>query len=260
MEFEVVCVVVECFICLYLQYFNVDYVYYFKGLFFFDQDCGLLVCFLLLDMIKCDLGVVCDFFNEFVQFISCFFNSCYVLDVKVCMVYLCNLLVVYEVYVGYYYLKCQVYVVVVNCGCYVVENFQEILVVGDGLVIMVEVYCCLGFDDLVSISLEIFKFNYLDNVSFKDGEFVVCESEVDICFWLVKVILGLIEGGELLLYMEIQVVKDVIKQYEDVEWEIFVELKLENQDYSVDDEKLESDDDEDFGCFWWSYMIFGFFD
>lgn len=141
-----------------------------------------------------------------------------------------------------------------------VENFQETPAVGDGLAIMVEAYRRLGLDDLASTSLETLKLNYPDNASLKDGEFVARESEADTRSWLAKATLGLIEGGEPPPHMETQAAKDVIKQYEDAEREIPAELKPENQDHSADDEKPESDDDEDSGRSWWSYMTFGLFD
>ncbi|EPK5165092.1 TPA: outer membrane protein assembly factor BamD [Pseudomonas aeruginosa] len=260
MEPEAARAAAERFIRLHPQHPNVDYAYYLKGLSSFDQDRGLLARFLPLDMTKRDPGAARDSFNEFAQLTSRFPNSRYAPDAKARMVYLRNLLAAYEVHVGHYYLKRQAYVAAANRGRYVVENFQETPAVGDGLAIMVEAYRRLGLDDLASTSLETLKLNYPDNASLKDGEFVARESEADTRSWLAKATLGLIEGGEPPPHMETQAAKDVIKQYEDAEREIPAELKPENQDHSADDEKPKSDDDEDSGRSWWSYMTFGLFD
>lgn len=77
----VVLVVVDCFIQLYLNYFSVDYVYYFKGLINFNDNLGWFGCFLNQDLSECDLKVVCVVYDVFKMLIMCFLNSKYMLDV-----------------------------------------------------------------------------------------------------------------------------------------------------------------------------------
>ncbi|VTL97908.1 competence protein ComL [Pseudomonas aeruginosa] len=259
MEPEAARAAAERFIRLHPQHPNVDYAYYLKGLSSFDQDRGLVARFLPLDMTKRDPGAARDSFNEFASSPAASPTAATPLTQ------------------GAHGLPAQPAGGLRGACRPLLPQAPGLRrrgqpwslrggelpgnpAVGDGLAIMVEAYRRLGLDDLASTSLETLKLNYPDNASLKDGEFVARESEADTRSWLAKATLGLIEGGEPPPHMETQAAKDVIKQYEDAEREIPAELKPENQDHGADEEKPESDDDEDSGRSWWSYMTFGLFD
>lgn len=172
LDYEVVVVIVECFININLDYFQFDYVYYMKGLVFYSVDRGLLECFIFSDFIEWDMGLVWELFEDFNWLINCFFDSKYVVDVCQCMVYLCNLLVVYELQVVLFYMCRGVFVVVVNCGCYVVENFDISLAVLDVLVLMVQVYIELDMFDFCDSIVKVLKYNFFNYFGLdKNGNF-----------------------------------------------------------------------------------------
>ena len=246
----------ERFIRLHPQHPNVDYAYYLKGLASFDQDRGLIARFVPLDMTKRDPGAARDSYNEFAQLTSRYPNSRYAPDAKQRMIYLRNLLAAYEIHAGYYYLSRQAYVAAANRGRYVVENFQETPAVADGLALMTEAYQRLTLDELAATSLETLKLNYPDHPTLVDGQFVPREEEADNRSWLAKVTLGLIETDTPLPPGETRASQDVIRQYEEAEEQIPDELKPEGQDEADE----ASNDSQDNGRSWFSYMTFGLFD
>ena len=250
------------FIRLHPQDANVDYAYYLKGLAAYDQDTGLLARFLPLDMTKRDPGAARDSFNDFAQLTRRFPDSRYSPDAKQRMIHLRNLLAAYEIHVADYYIRRQAYVAASNRGRYVVENFQETPAVGDGLAVMVESYQKLGMDELAATSLEVLKFNYPDNSSLVDGQFVPRQGEEDNRSWLAKATLGLIEDSDPLPPGETRASRDIIRQYEDAQEEIPDELQPENREefnkhIREADEDIEMEDEE---VHWYNFWISGWFD
>ena len=249
------------FIRLHPQDANVDYAYYLKGLAAYDQDTGLISRFLPLDMSKRDPGAARDSFNDFAQLTRRFPNSRYSPDARQRMIHLRNLLAAYEIHVADYYIRRKAYVAAANRGRYVVENFQETPAVGDGLAVMVEAYQKLGMDDLAATSLDVLKYNYPDNASLVDGQFVPRQDEEDDRSWLAKATLGLIEDGEPLPPGETRASRDIIRQYEDAQEEIPDELQPENREefnkhIREANEDIEMEDEQ---VRWYDFSIFDWF-
>lgn len=153
---------IDCFICIYLIYCNIVYLYYFCGLVNGNCDMVFLCWVWFLDLSCCDLFVLCQVYVDFIIVIECYFNSCYVVDVCQCMIVLCDVFVQYELDNVLYYLCCQVWVLVVGCVNYLLEIYLQSVFQYDVVVILVEVYMYLDNKLLVDDVCCVFELNQFD--------------------------------------------------------------------------------------------------
>ncbi len=135
------------------------------------------------DPSKRDPGKARDSFKDFAQLLTLYPNSQYASDARARMIYLRNLLAVYEINVSEFYIERQAYLSALNRARYVVENYQGAPQVPRALEIMTEMYLRLGLNDLADHSLAVLKTNHPDSKMLDGkGNFLVAAQITDPSF------------------------------------------------------------------------------
>jgi len=149
----------ERFMRLYPRSNNLDYVYYVKGVTYFEQGKNVLNRRLPLVTSRRDLGSARNAFNEFAELTRRFPDSKYAADAKQRMIYLRNLLAEHEVHVAKYYLQRKAYVAAVNRSKYIIENFDGTPAVIEGLQVLQQAYIGLQMPELAHNAQRVLELN-----------------------------------------------------------------------------------------------------
>lgn len=148
------------FIRLYPQNEAIDYAYYLRGLVNFERGKGLADQFLAIDDSQRDPGSALQAFKDFKDLGERFPDSVYLEDAQKRMVYLRNLLALYEINVANYYMRRGAFVAATNRARYIIENYSRSESVPDALVIMAKCYKILEMNDLYEDAMRILTMNY----------------------------------------------------------------------------------------------------
>lgn len=171
------------FIRLYPDHPNLDYAYYMKGMAFYSEDGRIMGRYMPTDPSKRDPGKARESFADFSQLLSQYPQSPYASDARARMIYLRNLLALYEIHVSEFYIERQAYLAALNRARYIVENYQGSPSVPRALEIMTEMYLRMGLNDLADSSLAILKANHPDSPALDaNGDFLVSSQITDPSF------------------------------------------------------------------------------
>ena len=147
------------FIKLHPRHPSVDYAYYLKGLVRFVEGRSVLGRFIPKDMSQHDSGAALQSFRAFEELVQRFPESRYAEDSRQRMLYLKNILAMYEIHVARYYMKRGAWLAAANRARHVVENYQRTPAVSDALVVMTSAYMQMGLDDLAADAARVLRLN-----------------------------------------------------------------------------------------------------
>lgn len=166
---EVESAVAACdrFIKLYPNHPSIDYIYYLKGLVYFNQDVGFVGRVMDQDQSERDPKSMRDAFEAFKELVARYPSSKYAEDATLRMRYLVNLLSAHEVHVARYYYKRSAYVAASNRAKYALETFPQTPALEEALFIMVKSYDALGMNDLRDSANTVMLKNFPDSTYLK---------------------------------------------------------------------------------------------
>ena len=141
---------------------RVDYVWYIKGLVYFERSPNFLERWFRTDLTERPPQDVQRSFQAFQTLIERYPSSEYAHDARQRMVFLRDRLADYEVHVADYYLRRAAYVAAIARARYCIENYDGAPAVQDALDIMISAYEGLGLADLAERSREVYALNYPD--------------------------------------------------------------------------------------------------
>lgn len=142
---------------------NVDYAYYLKGLVNFNQGSSITTRFLPIDKSQRDASSALTSFEDFAVLLKRFPNSRYVVDAKLRMTYLRNILAQHEINVAQYYMRQSAFLAAANRARYVVEHYSRTPAIPDALVLMAKAYKVMELTQLSADTLRVLQFNYPDH-------------------------------------------------------------------------------------------------
>ncbi len=148
------------FIKLSPRHSKVDYVYYIKGLVYFEQNRGSLDRFLALDRSQRDQRGLTQSIQAFEELIERFPKSKYSPDAQKRMIYLRNIQAQHEIHVALFYLKRGAYIASANRAKKVIASYQKSHLVSKALVILAKNYKIMGLHALSHRTLEILQSKY----------------------------------------------------------------------------------------------------
>lgn len=139
---------------------RVDYVWYIKGLVYFERSPNFLERWFHTDLTERPPQDVQRSFQAFQTLIERYPASEYAGDARQRMIFLRNRLADYEVHVADYYLRRAAYVAAIARARYCIENYDGAPAVRDALDITISAYEGLGLTDLAERSREVYALNY----------------------------------------------------------------------------------------------------
>jgi outer membrane protein assembly factor BamD len=146
---------------------NVDYVYYLKGLVYFNEDLGLFGKLSRQDRTERDPKSARESFDAFKDLVQRFPESRYTPDALARMKYLVNALASHEVHVARYYMKRGAYVAAANRAQYALKNYPQAPVQEEALLIMVQAYNTLGMPELRDDAERVLRRNFPESAHLK---------------------------------------------------------------------------------------------
>jgi outer membrane protein assembly factor BamD len=166
-EPESAIVAADRFLKLYPRHPKIDYVYFLKGLVYFEFNQGSLERFLPLERSQRDPTSLRQAYQVFSELVMRFPKSKYYQDAKQRMIYLRNVLAMHELQVAEFYMKRGAYLAAANRAKTVVESYQRTPAVPDALVILSKSYKIMGLNDLYADTLKVLKLNYPEHEGIK---------------------------------------------------------------------------------------------
>ena len=155
------------FIKLHPNHPSVDYVYYLKGLVYFNEDLGLFGKVSRQDRTERDPKSARESFDAFKDLVQRFPESKYAPDALARMKYLVNALAAHEVHVARYYMKRGAYVAAANRAQYALKNYPQAPVQEEALLIMVRAYDVLGMPELRDDAERVLRRNFPESAHLK---------------------------------------------------------------------------------------------
>ena len=155
------------FIKLHPNHPSVDYVYYLKGLVYFNEDLGLFGKVSRQDRTERDPKSARESFDAFKDLVQRFPESKYTPDALARMKYLVNALAAHEVHVARYYMKRGAYVAAANRAQYALKNYPQAPVQEEALLIMVRAYDVLGMPELRDDAERVLRRNFPESAHLK---------------------------------------------------------------------------------------------
>lgn len=137
-----------------------DYVYYLRGLSYFEQDRNIIQRYFRLDLAERDLDASEKAYQDFATLIRNYPKSTYVADARQRMVHLRNLLAKHQLQVAQFYMKRDAYIAAINRANDVVQHYQGTPSVPDSLVVLVTAYSQLDRPDDASKAFALLQKNY----------------------------------------------------------------------------------------------------
>ncbi len=172
-EPESAIIAADRFLRLYPRHPKIDYVYYIKGLVYFDLNQGALDRILPLDRSQRDQNSAMQSFQAFSELLTRFPGSKYNKDARQRMIYLRNMLAQHELNVAQFYMKRGAYVAAANRAKTVIASYQRTPAMPDALVMLAKAYKILGINDLSDDALSVLKLNYPNHKGILEVESLV---------------------------------------------------------------------------------------
>lgn len=148
------------FIRLYPSHQNLDYMYYLKGLVYFNEDSSWMSRLSGQDMSERDPKAARESYQAFQELVARFPQSQYSADATEKMVRLINALGAGEVHVARYYMKREAYVAAVNRAQAAIKTYPDAPANEEALFIMIKAYDLLGMNDLRDDAERVMRTNF----------------------------------------------------------------------------------------------------
>lgn len=136
------------FLKLHPNHVNADYMYYLKGLAYFNEESGLTSWLANQDLSERDPRSLQDSFSAFKELTTRYPQSRYAPDAAARMNYLVNALASGEVHVARYYYKKGAYVAAVNRAQNALKSYPNAPATEEALFLLVKSYDAMGLNDL----------------------------------------------------------------------------------------------------------------
>lgn len=161
-QFEEAVVILDQFIKLNPSHPNLDYVYYLKGLAYYNYGQNPINRILRRDPTSKDPKPLREAFDTFKRLRQNYPDSIYGEDTWLRIVALRNILAVHEIRIADYYMRRQAYLAVINRCKYLLEHYPNAQHTPEALVLLAEAYRRVGSTDLARDTLEVLALNYPD--------------------------------------------------------------------------------------------------
>ncbi|WP_131862328.1 outer membrane protein assembly factor BamD [Crenobacter luteus] len=148
------------FIKLHPAHANLDYIYYLKGLVYYNDDSSVLAKWAGQDLSERDPKATREAFLAFRELVSRFPDSQYAPDARDKMLKLVNALGGHEMHVARYYMKRGAYLAAANRAQSVVKEYANTPFVEEALALMVSAYDKLGMKPLGDDARRVLALNY----------------------------------------------------------------------------------------------------
>ncbi len=143
-----------------------DYVYYLRGLSYFEQDRNIIQRYLHLDLSERDLEASEKAYQDFATLVRLYPKSPYDQDARQRMIHLRDLLARHQLHVAQFYMKRDAYLAAINRANNLVQHYQGAPSVADGLAILVIAYHKLDRVDEASAAYKLLQKNYSSSRAF----------------------------------------------------------------------------------------------
>lgn len=153
---------IDRFLRMYPRHPDVDYIYYLKGLVYFEESLGFFGKYLPVEAKDRDPTSAKKSLQAFYELTKSFPNSRYSDDARQRIVYLRNLLAENERVAAEFYLQKGAYVAAANRAGYIIANFDQTPSIPSALCIAIEANRALGLDKLADDYLAVLTLNYPD--------------------------------------------------------------------------------------------------
>ncbi len=160
---------IDRFVKLHPNHPSAPYMYYLRGLIFFNEDLGILGFIGGQDLSERDPKAAGDSFNAYKELVTRFPESKYTPDAILRMNYLVNSLASHEIHVAHYYMKRKAYVAAANRVQFAIKTYSGAPANEEGLVILVQAYDALGMTRLRDDARRVLDKNFPDSVYLKGG-------------------------------------------------------------------------------------------
>lgn len=150
------------FIRQHPQHKSLDYVYYMKGVMYFEQEKGLFKDLLNAEIHTRDTSNLKAAFDSFKSLVQVYPESQYAPDGRQRMIQLKNLLAKHELHIAKFYMNRDSYVGAANRAKYIVEAFPKSSAVPQALEILVHSYKLLNIPELAEQYRRVLLLNYPD--------------------------------------------------------------------------------------------------
>ncbi|MCD6056396.1 MAG: comL [Gammaproteobacteria bacterium] len=148
---------------LYPTSTNNDYVYYLRGLSYFEQDRNVLQRYLNIDLSERDLDSSEKAYQDFFTLVRTYPRSPYNQDAHQRMIYLRDLLALHELHIAQFYMKRNAYMASINRAGFLVQHYQGSPSVEEGLEILITANRKLGRTEEAAKAYAVLKKNYPDS-------------------------------------------------------------------------------------------------
>ncbi|NVJ67057.1 MAG: outer membrane protein assembly factor BamD [Gammaproteobacteria bacterium] len=148
------------FIRQHPQHNSLDYVYYMKGLMYYEQERGFIKDLLSADIHKRDTSNLKAAFSSFRSLVQVYPDSQYAPDARQRMIQVKNLLAQHELHIAKFYMERDSYVGAANRAKYIVEAYPKATVVPQALEILINSYKLLDIPELAEQYRRVLLLNY----------------------------------------------------------------------------------------------------
>lgn len=150
------------FIRQHPQHKSLDYVYYMKGVMYFEQERGFFKDLLSADLHKRDTSNLKAAFESFKSLVQVFPDSQYAPDARQRMIQIKNLLAQHELHIAKFYMERDSYIGAANRAKYIVEAYPKSNAVAPALEILINAYRILEIPELAEQYRRVLLLNYPD--------------------------------------------------------------------------------------------------
>ncbi|WP_251359584.1 outer membrane protein assembly factor BamD [Kangiella sp. TOML190] len=150
------------FIRQHPQHKSLAYVYYMKGVMYYEQEKGFFKDILSADMHKRDTSNLKAAFDSFKSLVQVYPESEYAPDARQRMIQIKNLLAQHELHIARFYMDRDSYVGAANRAKYIVEAYPKSTSVPQALEILVNSYKLLDIPELAEQYRRVLLLNYPD--------------------------------------------------------------------------------------------------
>jgi len=161
-QYEETIAILDHFIRHNPNYPHLDYVYYLKGIAYYNFAQGPFSWVLKRDRTSKDPTPMIEAFNAFKHLQQTYPDSRYSADARLRTVALRNMLAVHEIRIADYYMRRGAYLAVINRCKYILEHYPNAQHTPETLVLLAEAYRRTASADLAQDTLEVLAMNYPD--------------------------------------------------------------------------------------------------
>lgn len=161
-DYEAGQAIADRFLRQFPQHDNADYVYYMKGVMYYESEVGFFKDTFQADVATRDTTNIEAAFDNFKTLVEVYPKSKYAPDARKRMIQLRNLLAESQLHIAQYYMERDVFIAAANRAKYIVENFPKTPAVPHALDMLVKAYNVLELPELAQQYRKVLLLNYPD--------------------------------------------------------------------------------------------------